>query len=118
MSNPTDVHEIAVRRILQYLKGTPGRGLYFKKNSNKGIVYTGSDWAGCASDRKSTTDYCTFVLGNLITWRSKKQSVVARSRAEAELRAMAHGRHLQRNLAEEDVGRNQDSHQLYNEDTL
>lgn len=81
-----------MRRILQYLKGTPGRGLYFKKNSDKGIeVYTDSDWAGFASDRKLTTGYCTFGWGNLVTWRSKKQSVVARSSAEAELRAMAHG---------------------------
>ena len=87
MSNSTDVHEKAVRRILQYLKGTPG-----KKNSDKNIeVYTDSDWAGCASDRKSTTGYCTFVWGNLVTWRSKKQSVVARSSAKAELRAMAQG---------------------------
>src|ERR1044072_7743493 len=92
MTNPTETHMKAVNRILQYLKGTPGRGLYFRKNSNRGIdVFTDADWAGCVTDRKSTTGYCSFVWGNLVTWRSKKQSVVARSSAEAEFRAMAHG---------------------------
>ncbi|TYK14469.1 Cysteine-rich RLK (receptor-like protein kinase) 8 [Cucumis melo var. makuwa] len=32
--------------------------------------------------------YCTFVWGDLVTWRSKKQSVVAKSCAEAKYRAM------------------------------
>ncbi|XP_057452108.1 uncharacterized mitochondrial protein AtMg00810-like [Lotus japonicus] len=44
MSNPTETHMKTVNRILQYLKGSPGRGLYFQKNSNRGIeVYTDSD---------------------------------------------------------------------------
>ncbi|KAL6312310.1 hypothetical protein AAG906_004931 [Vitis piasezkii] len=42
-------------------------------------------------DRKSTSRYCTFVWGNLVTWRSKKQTIVVRSTAEAELRSVAHG---------------------------
>ncbi|XP_050889402.1 uncharacterized mitochondrial protein AtMg00810-like [Lathyrus oleraceus] len=92
MSNPTETNMRNVNKTLQYLKGTPGRGLYFQKNSNRGIeVYTDSDWAGCLSDRKSTIGYCTFVWGNMVTWRRKKQSVVARSSAEAEFRAMSQG---------------------------
>ena len=44
MSNPIETDMRNVNRILQYLKGTPGRGLYFQKNSNRGIeVYTDSD---------------------------------------------------------------------------
>nr|KYP62035.1 Copia protein [Cajanus cajan] len=35
--------------------------------------------------------YCSFVWGNLVTWRSKKQPVVARSSAKAEYIAMAQG---------------------------
>ena len=41
------------------------------------------------TDRRSTSGYYTFVGGNLVTWRSKRQNVVARSSVEAEFRAMA-----------------------------
>nr|GEW46498.1 putative copia-type protein [Tanacetum cinerariifolium] len=41
-------------------------------------------WAGDNSDRRSTSGYFTLVGENLVTWRSKKQKVVALSSAEAE----------------------------------
>lgn len=92
MNNPTEEHMEAVYRVLRYLKGTPGKGLLFKKNSSRNIkVYSDADWAGSQSDRRSTSGYCTFVWGNLVTWRSKKQPVVARSSAEAEYRALVNG---------------------------
>lgn len=40
---------------------------------------------------QSTSGYCVFVGGNLVSWRSKKQSVVSKSTAEAEYRAMSQG---------------------------
>ena len=92
MHSPNAYHLEAVYRILRYLKGTPGRGLLFKKNEHLQIeAFTDADWAGSVTDRRSTFGYCTFLGGNLVTWRSKKQSVVARSSAEAEFRSMAHG---------------------------
>ncbi|CAN6695276.1 unnamed protein product [Malus baccata var. baccata] len=51
--------------------------------------YIDADWEGNALDRKSITGFCTFVGGNLVTWKNKKQSVVVRSSAEAEYRVMA-----------------------------
>uniref|UniRef100_A0A6N2KLB3 Reverse transcriptase Ty1/copia-type domain-containing protein n=1 Tax=Salix viminalis TaxID=40686 RepID=A0A6N2KLB3_SALVM len=92
MHSPGEEHMEAVYRILRYLKSAPGRGLLFSKNEVREITgYTDSDWAGDQTDRRSTSGYFTFVEGNLVTWRSKKQKVVARSSAEAEYRGMAHG---------------------------
>ncbi|XP_068651570.1 uncharacterized protein [Aristolochia californica] len=54
------------------------------------IENTTRDWAGSPGDRKSTSRFCTMVGGNLVTWKNKKQNIVARSRAEEEYRAMAH----------------------------
>ena len=66
--------------------------IIFQKNASKDVeIFTDADWAGSREDRRSTTGYCTFVWGNLVTLRSKKQSVVSRSSAESELRAVAQG---------------------------
>ncbi|WJZ97489.1 hypothetical protein VitviT2T_016090 [Vitis vinifera] len=88
MHNPREQHMNAVKRILRYLKNVPGKGILFTKNvDHQSIkVYTDVDWAGAVDDRRSTSGYFTFVSGNLVTWKSKKQNVVARSSAEAEFR--------------------------------
>ncbi|CAN0910966.1 Retrovirus-related Pol polyprotein from transposon TNT 1-94 [Linum grandiflorum] len=92
MNEPTEEHLDAVIHILRYLKKTPGLGLMFRKTVNRTVeLYTDASWASLITSRKSTTGYCSYVWGNLVTWRSKKQSVVARSSAEAEYRALALG---------------------------
>ena len=87
MHNPGEQHMNAVMCILRYLKNAPRKRILFAKNvDHQSIeVYTDANWAGAVDDRRSTSGYFTFVGGNLVTWKSKKQNVITHSSAKAEL---------------------------------
>ena len=68
MHAPCEEHMEVVLRIVKYLKGSPGKGLFFNKHETRSIEgFTDADWAGSVEDRRSTSGYCTFVWGNLVT---------------------------------------------------
>ena len=84
-SCPKESHLSAVKRIFRYLIGTMNLGLWYPKNSNFEIIsYSDADFAGCKSDRKSTSGTCHFLGNSLVSWFSKKQNSVALSTTEAE----------------------------------
>ena len=90
VSAPTSVHYGHVLRVLRYLRGTASRRLFYASSSQLQLhAYSDSTWASDPADRRSITGYCISLGTSLIAWKSKKQTAVSRSSAEAELRALA-----------------------------
>nr|GEV38293.1 retrovirus-related Pol polyprotein from transposon TNT 1-94 [Tanacetum cinerariifolium] len=70
---------------IRYLKGQPKLGLWYPKDSPFDLVaYTDNDYAGASLDRRSKTGGCQFLRCRLISWKCKKQIVVANSTTKAK----------------------------------
>ncbi|CAL1358512.1 unnamed protein product [Linum trigynum] len=93
MESPTKQHMLAAKRVLRYLKGTKGYGIWYEKGGKEGgclLGYTDSDYAGDVDDRKSTSGYVFFLVGGAVSWASKNQPVVTLSTNEAEFVAASY----------------------------
>jgi len=90
MQAPHDVHWNLVKRILRNLRGTIHHGIRISATPSTELkVYSDADWARCLDTRRSTLGYCVFLRNSLVSWSSKRQTMVSRSNAEAEYRAVA-----------------------------
>ena len=54
-------------------------------------AYAEADYARSPVDKRSTSGYCTFLGGHLVSWRSKKQNAVTRLSVKEEFQVMAQG---------------------------
>ena len=90
MHAPRDMHQMMMKHILRYVKGTTSLGIQLRAAPSPTITaYSDADWAGCPDTRRSTSGFCVFLGNSLISWSSKRQTTVSRSSAEAEYRAIA-----------------------------
>ena len=89
MQNPGKEHWIGIKRIFRYIRGTLDYGLLFTYSDCFRLEgYCDADWAGCVETRKSVSGHI-FKIGNCaISWRAKKQPIVALSSTEAEYVAL------------------------------
>ena len=68
MHAPRQGHLDAVFRIVRYLKSAPRKGLFFTQRSHTQVeAYIDADWVRSITNKRSTTGYCTFVGGILVT---------------------------------------------------
>jgi hypothetical protein len=64
LEQPRQVHLVATKHVLRYLKGTLDHGLWYRSDHEFGLHgYSDSDWADSISNCKSTLGYC-FSLGS------------------------------------------------------
>ncbi|KAK4382085.1 Retrovirus-related Pol polyprotein from transposon RE1 [Sesamum angolense] len=90
LNHPCELHMSAALHVVKYLKGCPSKGLFLPAlNSFTLTAYSDADWASCPDSRRSLTGFCIFLGTTLVSWKTKKQTTVSRSTAEAEYRSMA-----------------------------
>jgi hypothetical protein len=89
VSRPTKEHWEAAINVVAYLKGTKMNGIKLGENvDNELFAYADSDWAGDIEDRISVSGGMMFWGDSIISWFSRKQSMVCLSTAEAETHAL------------------------------
>lgn len=114
MHDPSDTHIVWAIQLLKYLNGTRERALtYTCKNSavsqlldqysktdlaevtadiqaSPCVAFSDANWADSTDgELRSTSGFCVYVFGNLVSWHTKRQTLTAASTMQAELIAAA-----------------------------
>ncbi|GJP54443.1 hypothetical protein CLOM_g13532 [Closterium sp. NIES-68] len=124
VQQPTAEHLDVARRMVRYLGSTTSAGVQFsmagqlkqpgaegvKPGSLKLTCFTDATWALEDEDCSSIGGFVCMIGGGPVSWRSKKQSEIAQSSAEAEYMALHHGIKEIVSLRKllEDIGEKQD----------
>ena len=87
-SNPSLDHWKAIVRVSRYLKYTQNYGLHYSKYPSVLEGYCDANWISDTKDSKSTSGYLFTLGGGAVSWKSSKQTCIARSTMEFEFIAL------------------------------
>ena len=87
-SNPGLDQWKSIVRVLRYLKYTQNYGLHYSKYTAVLEGYCDTNWISDTKDSKSTSGYLFTLGGGAVSWKSSKQTSIARSTMEYEFIAL------------------------------
>ncbi|CAA7057774.1 unnamed protein product [Microthlaspi erraticum] len=75
MQAPTLAHWEAALRVVRYLKGSPGQGIFLHSDPDLTLtVYCDADYDSCPLTRRSLSAFVIMLGGSPVAWKTKKQS--------------------------------------------
>ncbi|XP_050117695.1 uncharacterized mitochondrial protein AtMg00240-like [Malus sylvestris] len=90
MEKPRQPHLDAAHKVLKYIKQAPGQGIFLPSTGSLQLqAFCDAGWVRCRDTRRSITGYCVLLGHAPISWKTKKQTTISRSSAEAEYHSMA-----------------------------
>lgn len=89
MHLPRTCHNILLKCLLRYIKGTVFHGIFIYQGPLVLTAYCDVDWASDLVNHRSTTGFFLFLRPTLINWKVSKQKTVSHSSTELEYRALA-----------------------------
>eukprot|EP00924_Labyrinthula_sp_SR-Ha-C_P011828 snap_masked-scaffold_88-processed-gene-0.29-mRNA-1 protein AED:1.00 eAED:1.00 QI:0/0/0/0/1/1/2/0/216 len=84
---PSYSNLVSAKKVLKYLSQTTKYGVFFKRRV-EGMyidVHSDSSWKNVPGDRSSIDGHIIFLNEAAVFWKSKKQSIIARSSTEAKV---------------------------------
>ncbi|XP_070045992.1 secreted RxLR effector protein 161-like [Nicotiana tomentosiformis] len=77
--NPNRDHWSALDRLIKYLRGTMNYGILYSEFPSTLEGYNDANWISDSDETKSTNGYVFTLGGGAISWKSAKQTIIARS---------------------------------------
>ncbi|GJW58593.1 retrotransposon protein, putative, ty1-copia subclass [Tanacetum coccineum] len=87
-SNPSVAHWKAMTRVLHYMRYSRDYGLHYDRYPGGIKGYNDANWISAIKDSRSTIGYVFTLGGAAISWKSSKQTVIAKYTMESEYIAL------------------------------